>query len=225
VSAAENYPAWSGAHASLTRRVMTPQLYEALFGLCTKHGFTIDDAIQGSLNLPVMKHVKSAGCLAGDDESYAVFAPFFDEILKQVWPLPLTSAQYGWRGHPPRVVRPQYHLTKLGAAHPHDTRFSRLRDAAIPPIPADVAARLVSANCSCASSCGGSALWRDALLGVAGLCGACECHSLGRCPATRFPSPRLEPAVGGQSGYWPTRYCHSALALSRSWASTTPSAT
>ena len=49
----------------------------------TPNGFTLDQAIQSGVDNPGHPGIKTVGIVAGDADSYRVFAPIFDPIIKQ----------------------------------------------------------------------------------------------------------------------------------------------
>lgn len=63
---------------SLLDKHLSPELYESLKGKATKNGFTIDDVIRSGRENPD----SSVGVYAGDEESYALFAPLLDAVIE-----------------------------------------------------------------------------------------------------------------------------------------------
>lgn len=57
-------------------------MYAKLCNLKTQSGFTIDAAIQTGVDNPGHPFIKTVGCVAGDEESYSVFADFFNPIIE-----------------------------------------------------------------------------------------------------------------------------------------------
>ena len=49
----------------------------------TASGFTLDKAIQVGVDHPGVPCQRTSGIVAGDSESYEVFAPLFDEIIQE----------------------------------------------------------------------------------------------------------------------------------------------
>lgn len=78
-----SYPKWTAQHISAVKGLLDEPLYDQLSTLRTRHGFSLDAAIQGSVDLPVAKDVK-IGCVAGDAESYHLFSPLFDRVIREV---------------------------------------------------------------------------------------------------------------------------------------------
>lgn len=62
---------------------LTPELYESLRHQTTPNGFTLDKAIQVGVDNPGVPWQRASGIVAGDRESYEVFAPLFDEIIQE----------------------------------------------------------------------------------------------------------------------------------------------
>ncbi|GMH65718.1 hypothetical protein TrLO_g14490 [Triparma laevis f. longispina] len=81
-SADDDYPYFSKYHQSLMRKHLTNEVYTKLLPLRTSNGYTINDVIACGTtcgySLP-----RSMGCMAGDYESYSLFAPFFSPIIKE----------------------------------------------------------------------------------------------------------------------------------------------
>lgn len=106
-TADERFPRWTPQHKSLTRKFTTRELYRKLADTKTPLGFTFDQVIQPAIDLPQASH-QSIACVAGDEESYEVFAEFFDQVIEA------------------------YHNYPKDATHPTDLDYSKLR---IPSIP------------------------------------------------------------------------------------------
>ena len=49
----------------------------------TEKGFTLDKAIQVGVDNPGVPWQRASGIVAGDRESYEMFAPLFDEIIRE----------------------------------------------------------------------------------------------------------------------------------------------
>lgn len=64
---------------SLVKKYLTPALYDALQPLQTAGGFTLDKAIRSGIQNPD-SHI---GIYAGDAESYRIFSPVFDPIIRE----------------------------------------------------------------------------------------------------------------------------------------------
>ncbi|MEA3491604.1 MAG: phosphagen kinase [Campylobacterota bacterium] len=74
-----NYPDLPKDCNSLLCRHLTPQIYEELKDKRTSSGFTLDRAINsGVVNLD-----SGIGVYAGDEESYSLFSPLFDPIIRE----------------------------------------------------------------------------------------------------------------------------------------------
>ena len=78
-----HYPSWRNQHKSLVRDVLDEEMYGMLYRKSTPLGFTLDRAIQTAVDLPLGENVK-IGAIAGDAESYSVFAPLFDGLIPLV---------------------------------------------------------------------------------------------------------------------------------------------
>eukprot|EP00493_Phyllostaurus_siculus_P026246 UN26591 len=64
-------------------KILTPELYAKLRDVETPNGFTLDAAIQTGVDNPGHPHgIATVGCVAGDEESYEVFADLFDPIIE-----------------------------------------------------------------------------------------------------------------------------------------------
>jgi len=77
-----NYPDLR-LHNNLMANHLTPELYESLRHLTTTSGFTLDRAIQVGVDNPGVPWQRASGIVAGDRESYEVFAPLFDAIIQE----------------------------------------------------------------------------------------------------------------------------------------------
>jgi hypothetical protein len=78
------FPVWTPAHVSVVREVLTREAYEVMAAHPTRHGFTIDMAIQSAVDAPLINAVR-IGCVAGDEESYSAFSLLFDEVIYEVY--------------------------------------------------------------------------------------------------------------------------------------------
>ena len=63
-------------------KVLTEDMYNRLSGLKTPTGFTLDQAIQTGVDNPGHPFIMTVGCVAGDEESYEVFAEMFDAVIE-----------------------------------------------------------------------------------------------------------------------------------------------
>lgn len=64
-------------------KCLTPEIYERLCGKKTPSGFTLDVAIQTGVDNPGHPFIMTVGCVAGDEESYEVFADLFDPVIEK----------------------------------------------------------------------------------------------------------------------------------------------
>ena len=71
-----NFPDLS-RHNNWMAKCLTPEIYERLCGKKTPSGFTLDVAIQTGVDNPGHPFIMTVGCVAGDEESYEVFADLF----------------------------------------------------------------------------------------------------------------------------------------------------
>ncbi len=74
-----DYPNFPKNCRSLLCKYLTPEVFEELKNKKTKYGFTLMQAIKSG----VENIDSSIGVYAGDEESYRVFAPLFDPIIKE----------------------------------------------------------------------------------------------------------------------------------------------
>lgn len=77
-----DYPDLRG-HNNLMAKHLTPRLYAKLRDKITKSGFTLDKAIQTGVDNPGHPFISTVGVVAGDEESYALFADLFDPIIEE----------------------------------------------------------------------------------------------------------------------------------------------
>ena len=68
-------------HNNHMANTLTRQTYERLSKLATPNGFTIDRAIQTGVDNPGHPFILTVGAVAGDEETYRVFADLFDPII------------------------------------------------------------------------------------------------------------------------------------------------
>ncbi|XP_068169287.1 creatine kinase U-type, mitochondrial isoform X1 [Antennarius striatus] len=80
--ASAEYPDLS-RHNSYMSSNLTPALYAKLCDKTTPNGFTLDRAIQTGVDNPGHPFVKTSGIVAGDEESYEVFADLLDAVIKE----------------------------------------------------------------------------------------------------------------------------------------------
>ena len=70
-------------HNNLMAKHLTPKLYEKLQNKATSSGFTLDQAIQTGVDNPGHPFITTVGIVAGDEESYDLFADLFDPIIEE----------------------------------------------------------------------------------------------------------------------------------------------
>lgn len=80
-SAEEDYPNLT-QHNNHMATALTASLYCKLRDLATPGGFTLDEVIQTGVDNPGHPFIVTVGAVAGDEESYDVFADFFDPIIE-----------------------------------------------------------------------------------------------------------------------------------------------
>ena len=76
-----NFPDLS-QHSSWMSRCLTKEIYDKLCVLKTPSGYTLDQAIQTGVDNPGHPYIMTVGCVAGDEESYDVFADMFDPVIE-----------------------------------------------------------------------------------------------------------------------------------------------
>jgi creatine kinase len=69
-------------HHNIMAQVMSTPLYADLYKLSTPNGFTVDHVIQTGVDNPGHPHILTVGAVAGDEETYEVFAPLLDQIIE-----------------------------------------------------------------------------------------------------------------------------------------------
>ena len=70
-------------HNNLMAKHLSPKVYEKLRNKLTKSGFSLDEAIQTGVDNPGHPFISTVGIVAGDEESYEVFADLFDPIIEE----------------------------------------------------------------------------------------------------------------------------------------------
>ncbi|XP_012692007.1 creatine kinase U-type, mitochondrial-like [Clupea harengus] len=70
-------------HQNCMATYLTPAMYAKLCDKRTPHGYTLDQIIQTGVDNPGHPFIKTVGCVAGDEESYEVFADLFDPVIKE----------------------------------------------------------------------------------------------------------------------------------------------
>ncbi|KAF2980855.1 hypothetical protein EK904_003974 [Melospiza melodia maxima] len=89
-------------HNNCMAECLTPGIYSRLRDKMTPNGYTLDQCIQTGVDNPGHPFIKTVGMVAGDEESYEVFAEIFDPVIK---------ARHN--GYDPRTMR---HHTDLDAS-------------------------------------------------------------------------------------------------------------
>ena len=77
----DNYPELSN-HNSHVAKYLTKDIYRKLAPIKTPNGFTLDRAIQTGVDNPGQPFILTDGIVAGDEESYEVFADIFDPVIE-----------------------------------------------------------------------------------------------------------------------------------------------
>nr|XP_004225810.1 creatine kinase B-type isoform X2 [Ciona intestinalis] len=80
-TASEEFPDLS-KHNNHMSRCLTEEIYKKMRAVQTPNGFTIDAAIQTGVDNPGHPFIMTVGCVAGDEESYEVFADLFDPVIE-----------------------------------------------------------------------------------------------------------------------------------------------
>ena len=70
------------SHNNHMAKVLTPKLYPELRAKCTRSSFSLDDAIQTSIDNLGHQYIMTVGAVLGDEESYDVFKDLFDPIIE-----------------------------------------------------------------------------------------------------------------------------------------------
>ena len=78
----EDFPDLS-QHNNWMAKVLTKDIYQRMREKATPNGYTIDDMIQTGVDNPGHPFIFTVGCVAGDEESYDVFAEFMDPIIEK----------------------------------------------------------------------------------------------------------------------------------------------
>ncbi|GCC23479.1 creatine kinase M-type-like isoform X3 [Chiloscyllium punctatum] len=81
LSAEEEFPNLA-RNQTYMAKVLTIQMYKRLRARATQSGFTLDDIIQPGVDKSEYSSTRTAGCVAGDAESYTVFMEFFDPLIE-----------------------------------------------------------------------------------------------------------------------------------------------
>ncbi|XP_045141320.1 creatine kinase S-type, mitochondrial isoform X2 [Echinops telfairi] len=69
-------------HNNCMAECLTPAIYAKLRNKVTPSGYTLDQCIQTGVDNPGHPFIKTVGMVAGDEESYEVFAELFDPVIK-----------------------------------------------------------------------------------------------------------------------------------------------
>ncbi|MEQ2171235.1 hypothetical protein GOODEAATRI_008568 [Goodea atripinnis] len=69
-------------HNNCMASALTPAVYAKLRDKMTPNNWTLDQCIQTGVDNPGHPFIKTVGCVAGDEESYEVFAELFDPVIK-----------------------------------------------------------------------------------------------------------------------------------------------
>merc|ERR1712173_235256 len=69
-------------HNNHMAHVLTLEMYKRLRSKQTPSGYTIDNVIQTGVDNPGHPFIMTVGAVAGDEESYDVFAEFFDPVIE-----------------------------------------------------------------------------------------------------------------------------------------------
>ncbi|NXI53774.1 KCRS kinase, partial [Chloroceryle aenea] len=69
-------------HNNCMAECLTPAIYSRLRDKMTPNGYTLDQCIQTGVDNPGHPFIKTVGMVAGDEESYEVFAEIFDPVIK-----------------------------------------------------------------------------------------------------------------------------------------------
>lgn len=80
--AISNFPDLS-QHNNWMAKCLTNEIYNKLYQKKTSTGYTLDYAIQTGVDNPGHPFIMTVGCVAGDEETYSVFADFFDPVIEK----------------------------------------------------------------------------------------------------------------------------------------------
>ncbi|XP_010219841.1 PREDICTED: LOW QUALITY PROTEIN: creatine kinase S-type, mitochondrial [Tinamus guttatus] len=69
-------------HNNCMAECLTPAIYARLRDKTTPNGYTLDQCIQTGVDNPGHPFIKTVGMVAGEEESYEVFAEIFDPVIK-----------------------------------------------------------------------------------------------------------------------------------------------
>uniref|UniRef100_A0A671MN09 Creatine kinase S-type, mitochondrial n=1 Tax=Sinocyclocheilus anshuiensis TaxID=1608454 RepID=A0A671MN09_9TELE len=96
-------------HNNCMASALTPAIYAKLRDKITPNNWTLDQCIQTGVDNPGHPFIKTVGMVAGDEESYEVFAEIFDPVIKD-----------RHNGYDPRTMK---HPTDLDASKIHSAVF------------------------------------------------------------------------------------------------------
>lgn len=69
-------------HNNHMAKHLTQEIYAKLRDVKTPSGFTFDECIQTGVDNPGHPFIMTVGCVAGDEESFEVFAEFLDKVIE-----------------------------------------------------------------------------------------------------------------------------------------------
>ncbi|EDO49355.1 predicted protein [Nematostella vectensis] len=78
-----NFPDLS-LNNTLMAKYLTPEMYEKLKNRKTSGKFTLEKLIQVGVDCPSVPWGRAAGVVAGDEETYTVFSPILDSVIKDL---------------------------------------------------------------------------------------------------------------------------------------------
>ncbi|XP_048376588.1 creatine kinase U-type, mitochondrial-like isoform X1 [Stegostoma tigrinum] len=93
-------------HNNCMASCLTPAIYAKLRDKTTSSGWTLDQCIQTGVDNPGHPFIKTVGMVAGDEESYEVFADIFDPVIME-----------RHNGYDPKIMK-----------HPTDLDASKIRN-------------------------------------------------------------------------------------------------
>lgn len=96
-------------HNNCMSSALTPAIYAKLRDKITPNNWTLDQCIQTGVDNPGHPFIKTVGMVAGDEESYEVFAEIFDPVIKD-----------RHNGYDPKTMK---HPTDLDASKIHSGVF------------------------------------------------------------------------------------------------------
>ncbi|ROL55017.1 Creatine kinase S-type, mitochondrial [Anabarilius grahami] len=96
-------------HNNCMASALTPAIYAKLRDRITPNNWTLDQCIQTGVDNPGHPFIKTVGMVAGDEESYEVFAEIFDPVIKD-----------RHNGYDPKTMK---HPTDLDASKIHSGVF------------------------------------------------------------------------------------------------------